>query len=62
MRFILKDKPKERVITRFLFLPKKIGKEVRWLEKVSYLQVRNPLEGFYTDVEFIDEGELSYDA
>ena len=52
----------ERIITRFLFLPKRIGEDVRWLEWVKIKQeiVRSWMSPGVPcladrDVEFIDE-------
>lgn len=28
----------ERTVTRFLWLPKKIGREIRWLEKATWVE------------------------
>lgn len=52
MKFLVLDRGVERTITRFLFLPRKIGQEVRWLEKAQILQ-RN-YEGWWIDVRFVD--------
>jgi len=53
------EPPERRIIKKFLFLPKKIGDETRWLEWATILQTSfiDPSHQFYTwlDAEWIDE-------
>ena len=48
-----------RIITRFLFLPKRIRNEVRWLETVKIKQVAECYQGcsivFWNDVQWEDD-------
>jgi len=46
----------ERVVTKFLFLPKRIGEDTRWLEWAKIRQEVIVGMGYLTtrDVEFID--------
>lgn len=49
MRYLIKSKPlngSKRVKTRFLFWPKTINKELRWLEKASWAQKYEVWEDF----------------
>lgn len=71
MRF--KKKPKvnkgpyigqKRVKTKFLFIPKTIGDETRWLERASYLQEYTPvglsMEGTiqdWYDIKWLDDNQ-----
>ena len=52
----------ERVVTKFLFLPKRIGEDVRWLERVKIRQQSYKGLGDWglpqlewEDLEFVDE-------
>lgn len=36
MRFKMKELGKEEIVSKFLFLPMRIGREIRWLERVKY--------------------------
>ena len=49
------DEGYERIKTRFLFFPKRVNDEWRWLEKASWMQ---SYEYLYTDVQ----GEESKDV
>jgi hypothetical protein len=43
MRYKLFDNRKdgdERIVNRFLLIPKRIGNEIRWFERVSFKQIR----------------------
>ena len=60
MRFKVKEKIKPkiddaRVVSKFLFFPKKINNEWRWLEQVKYLQKyvkkMDWLGGYYAEWE-----------
>ena len=46
----------ERIVTKFLFLPKRIGEDTRWLEWAKIRQEVIVGMGYLTtrDVEFID--------
>lgn len=53
MRFHRKDSPKVgdvRIRERFLWFPKRIGNEVRWLEKAKYSE---QLFSCWTDLEWV---------
>jgi hypothetical protein len=44
----------ERVITKFLFLPKKIGNEVKWFKKVRIKQKSYYMFDFISDTEWFE--------
>ena len=69
MRWVLKDKiilveGQTNIVKRFLFFPKWIGKEIRWLESVTikrtvinehyYISDRTRYRLIWRDTEFID--------
>jgi hypothetical protein len=54
MRWKRKDRPC-RVKTRFLFFPKRIGSEWRWLEIASWVEVFNDTGGFYDPREWTEK-------
>jgi hypothetical protein len=50
------DIPKQRIRKGFLFFPLKIGNEIRWLEKVSFLEKSETYEGitYWIPIKFLD--------
>ena len=58
MRWTPKETPEEgdkRVINKFLFFPKLIGEEWRWLERVQILQVYEPDEYYESVICFWED-------
>lgn len=53
MRFFIPNKGVERIVTRFLIFPVKIGEEVRWLERATIRQFC--AEGWWVNTAFVDD-------
>ena len=70
MRIKLKPEPKVgdiRIVSKFLWFPKCINRECRWLEKVSYKQkykrcgVLNPTH-YWDNIEWVDKRSIVIDG